>query len=410
MKKSGRCSGLMPTCSHGDWDRTPGECARGFRSRSSWARTSSTWRGRWTTCAHETGRTTAEIPAALDRGRARLFEVRATRPRPHLDDKILTAWNGLMIAACARAARVAGGFVGDEEAGRAHLEAARRAAGFIRRRMWTGRTLSRRYRSGEARIEGYAEDYAYLVAGLIELFQADPDPVWLDWALDLQERQDELFWDAAAGGWFSTSGADPAVLLRLKDDYDGAEPAVSSVSVMNLVMLTHLVAREDWQEKIERTLEFFGERLDTAGRAVPMMAAALSAHTAGVQQVVVVGDDAARRELDRVVAFHYLPFAVVLSVDSRPQQRLAARLPLVAAMNRQAVGRRCTCVVTLHVRRRDDARGACATARTWRLQASGLGRALDGRQCRASAFGASADRRSLGGGWSALPWGTSCVC
>ena len=87
------------------------------------------------------------------------------------------------------------------------------------------RQLLRRYRDGDAGIPAYAEDYAFLIFGLLELFQADGDPAWLEWANDLQGAQDERFWDEADGGWFSTSGDDPAVLLRLKEDYDGAEPS-----------------------------------------------------------------------------------------------------------------------------------------------------------------------------------------
>ena len=101
-------------------------------------------------------------------------------------------------------------------------------------------TLLRRYRQGDASVDGYAEDYAYLIFGLLELFQAGGDPEWLEWALQLQERQDALFWDEVDGGWFSTTGKDPSVLLRLKEDYDGAEPAASSVSVLNLLTLAHL--------------------------------------------------------------------------------------------------------------------------------------------------------------------------
>ena len=323
-----------------------------IRSRSSWARTSSTWRGRWTTWhTRPAGRRPKFEPPSIAGARG-CFDVRATRPRPHLDDKILTAWNGLMIAACARAARVAGGFVGDEEAGRAHLEAARRAAGFIRRRMWTGRTLWRRYRSGETRIEGYAEDYAYLVAGLIGLFQADPNPVWLDWALDAPRASGRAV--LGCGGWRLVQherGGNPDVLLRLKDDYDGAEPAVSSVSVMNLVMLTHIVAREGWQEKIERTLELFGERLDTAGRAVPMMAAALSAHTAGVQQVVVVAmtPRAASSLVWSLFTICRLPSSSVLIRRRRGGWPRGCRS--WQRCDRQAVGRRRTCVGTSRVRR-----------------------------------------------------------
>ena len=94
--------------------------------------------------------------------------------------------------------------------------------------MWVEGRLPRRYRDGDAAIEVYAEDYAFLVSGLLELFQAGGDPQWLEWALTLQAQQDDRFWDAQDGGWFSTTGEDPTVLLRLKEDYDGAEPAASS--------------------------------------------------------------------------------------------------------------------------------------------------------------------------------------
>ena len=145
-----------------------------------------------------------------------------------------------------------------------YLEAARRAAGFLRERMWSAgsRTLLRRFRDGHAEIEAYAEDYACLIFGLLELFQTDVDPVWLEWAIALQERQDELFWDEAGGGWFSTTGRDPSVLLRMKEEYDGAEPTASSVSVLNLLVLSHLVDDARWADRIERTLRLFGTRLE----------------------------------------------------------------------------------------------------------------------------------------------------
>jgi uncharacterized protein len=294
------------------------------------------------------GMTPAEAASALEEARLTMFRARLARPRPHLDDKILTAWNGLMIAAFARAARVIRGLGADGRgAGEHFLEAATRAAAFIRERMWNDRsaTLLRRFRNGDAAIDGYAEDYAYLIFGLLELFQADPDPQWLDWARRLQRRQDELFWDEADAGWFSTTGRDPSVLLRMKEDYDGAEPTASSVSVHNLLLLAHLVDDPTWKDRVDRTLRLFGARLEQIGRAIPMMAAALSMYHAGVQQVVVVrgdtgaggaggarGDDDAAA-LERAVALRYLPFAIVLTVSPEQQQRLAAAVPLVAAMS-----------------------------------------------------------------------------
>jgi len=240
---------------------------------------------------------------------------------------VLTAWNGLMIGALARAGRVL-------PHGERYVKAARRAAAFIEARMYRNGRLLRRYREGEAAIEGYAEDYAYLIFGLLELFEAEGDPHWLSWALDLQRTQDELFWDPVDGGWFSTTGRDASVLLRLKEDYDGAEPAASSVSVLNLLALSHLTADPGMAEKIEKTFGAFAERLTQLGRAVPMMLAALSTYHAGVPQVVVSGpsDRDDTRALVDVVRSRYLPNAVVLRVDPRRQAEMATLLPWIEAM------------------------------------------------------------------------------
>ena len=279
-----------------------------------------------------TGRTADDIAAALGAARKTLFDARAARPRPHLDDKVLAAWNGLMIAALARAAHVLDGVPAERS-----LQAASRAAAFARERLWDPArgVLRRRARGGAVSIDGYAEDYACLVWGLLELFQTSGDPAWLDWAVELQARQDALFWDAEGGGWFATTGDDPSVLLRVKEEYDGAEPAASSVTVENLITLTHLRGDPDAAARAETTLGRFGTRLGQAARAVPLMMAALVRHHAPATQVVIVGepDAAETRALERVVAGRYLPFAVRLRVTPGERQaRLAERLPFVGAM------------------------------------------------------------------------------
>jgi uncharacterized protein YyaL (SSP411 family) len=285
--------------------------------------------------AQRTGRREDEVAGALRTARLRLFEAQLDRPRPQLDDKVLTSWNGLMIAAFSRMARALPGLSDDGLVGAApYLRAAQRAASFIRDRLWladTG-TLLRRFRAGHAEIDGYAEDHAYLIFGLLELFQADGDPGWLEWAVTLQRRQDELFWDEADGGWFSTTGRDRSVLLRMKEDYDGAEPTASSVSVLNLLTLSHLIDNSQWAERVERTLRLFGARLEQIGRAVPMMAAALSTALAGLQQIVLAGEEPARQELARVVARRYLPFAVTIPIRDEHRDRLAALMPFLTAM------------------------------------------------------------------------------
>jgi uncharacterized protein len=277
---------------------------------------------------------------ALERARVIMFAARNQRPRPRLDDKVLTAWNGLMIAACARASR---GLVAsrDDAGGRAArlgLDAGRSAARFIRARLWNQQagTLQRRFRDGRAGVDAYCEDYAYLVWGLLELFQADGEPDWLRWAIQLQDRQNALFWDDAEGGWFSTTGTDASVLLRLKEDYDGAEPAAGSIAALNELVLAHLVGGDDRRERAARTLARFGPRLGEMARSVPMMACALEAWHAALQQVVVVGepDDPSTRALHDAISARYLPFAIVVPVTpGEPQRQVADLLPWIAAMS-----------------------------------------------------------------------------
>jgi uncharacterized protein YyaL (SSP411 family) len=285
--------------------------------------------------ATEFGMTSESVSDALAGARLLLFQARLSRPHPHLDDKVLTAWNGLMIAAFARAAKVLRALV---EEGRTHgqqyLDAARRAARFVRASLWddSRKVLLRRYRDGHAGIDGYAEDYAYLIFGLLELFQADPSAEWLDWAVELQQRQDELFWDDAAGGWFSTTGQDPTVLLRMKEEYDGAEPSASAVSMWNLLVLSHLHQQAEWPGRIERTLRLFAPRLSEMGRAVPMMAAAYEMYLAGVSQVVVAGDGEAADALFDAAAGPYRPFTLTLAVPDAARAGLAASAPFLALM------------------------------------------------------------------------------
>ena len=289
--------------------------------------------------AVRTGQTEAEVTAALSRIRQTLFDARASRPRPHLDDKVLTGWNGLMIAGFARAARV----LPRSQRADSYRKAARKAATFVRAMLWrdADATLLRRYREGEAGIAAYAEDYAYLIWGVLELFQATGEADWLEWALTLQRRQDELFWDPDGGAWFSTTGQDPTVLLRLKEDYDGAEPSASSVSALNVLTLASLTGDDGHRKRAERTLARYGSRAGAAGRVIPMMLCALSQWHAPSMQIVVVGGRTAQavQELEAEIAAHYRPFAVQVPVDpDGGRDRLRTLLPFVDGMQAHGGG------------------------------------------------------------------------
>src|SRR5918993_331672 len=149
-----------------------------------------------------------EIIRDLRTIRQRLHTHRGVRPRPRLDDKVLTAWNGLTIAAFARAARQ---LRNQSPHASTWLHAAERAAQFLRDNLWDANrgTLRRRWRAGDAAIDGYAEDYACLGWGLLELFEATGEASWLEWARDLQAQLDDRFWDDVAGGWGFYTGEGP---------------------------------------------------------------------------------------------------------------------------------------------------------------------------------------------------------
>ena len=218
-----------------------------IRSRSSPARTCSTS----PRSVDELGRRVRQ-PADGGRrrpGRARGWRcsrARLERPRPHLDDKVLTAWNGLMIAAFARMAAQASAARRRRRSAGAAVSRRGAARGDVHPRAH----VERRHRgrccaaiaTATPSIEAYAEDYAYLDLRAARAVPGRPGARrGSSGRSTLQHRQDELFWDEADGGWFSTTGRDPSVLLRMKEDYDGAEPTASSVSVLNLLMLSHLV-------------------------------------------------------------------------------------------------------------------------------------------------------------------------
>ncbi len=267
----------------------------------------------------------------LASARAKLLAVRNRRPRPHLDDKIITAWNGLMISAFARAAQV----LGDD----AHLATARHAAGFIRQSLFREKegVLLRSYRQGAAPVEGFADDYAFLIQGLLDLYAAGFDLADLRWAEQLQARQDELFLDRETGGYFSSGAHDPNVLLRMKEDHDGAEPSASSVSALNLARLATLTGRDELRAQAAATVAAFGasaqpERL---AQTMPLLLAALDTLSEEPRQIVIAGHPGQpdTRALLRTVHAQFLPGEVLLLADGGPRQReLARRLPFLESM------------------------------------------------------------------------------
>ena len=263
----------------------------------------------------------ADLSADLAAWREKLLALRDQRPRPHLDDKIITAWNGLMISAFARGAQI----LDDPQ----YLGSAQKAAHFIREHLWKNGQLLRSYREGASEVGGFCDDYAALIQGLLDLYEADFDIAWLQWAIELQAKQDALFLDTEHGGYFSVTKDAPNILLRMKEDYDGAEPSPNSVAALNLLRLTQITGQKDYTDRATAILHAFADQLSRAPTALPQMLVALDSSLAKPRQIVIAGPPAAEatRALLREVHKHYIPDKIVLLADGGPgQQWLAERL------------------------------------------------------------------------------------
>jgi len=253
----------------------------------------------------------------LRQSREKLFAIRSKRPRPHLDDKIIAAWNGLMISAYARAAQIL-----DEPR---YLKSATLATNFVRAHLWddSKKTLYRSYREGRGRVEGFADDYAFVIHGLLDLYEASFDIEWLKFAIELQETQDRLFFDGKNGGYFSTSGKDESVVLRMKDDNDSAEPAASSVAAHNLLRLAQIRDRKQWEERAEKTISAFRTTLSRFPSAMPQILVALDFSSRKPRQIVIAGkkDAPETKALLSEVHRHFLPTTILLVADGAEGQK-----------------------------------------------------------------------------------------
>ena len=218
----------------------------------------------------------ADVKALKDK----LLRIREKRERPFKDDKVLTAWNGLMISALAKAAQV----LQDEE----YLKAAQNSAQFIKENLYEKGKLGRRFREGEAKFTASLDDYAYLIQGLIDLYESDFDEQWLSWANELQKKQDEIFWDKKTGGYyFSEEGS----LLpgRNKRFDDNARPNSNAVSALNLLWLFNFTLHQPYREKAKAIFILAGEMMSRSHNAFAQMLIALDFYLDRSKEVVVVG-------------------------------------------------------------------------------------------------------------------------
>ncbi|XP_005092543.1 spermatogenesis-associated protein 20 isoform X2 [Aplysia californica] len=279
-----------------------------------------------------------EVMVALKKCQEILFQARQERPRPHLDNKMVSAWNGLMISGFAKGAQA----LSDPTLVTRAVGAAR----FLKENMFvseTGILLRSSYTSesdGVSQIskpiEGFADDYAFVIRGLLDLYEACYDEQWLEWAEQLQRKQNELFWDEEDGAYFSSAEGDSSIVLRMKDDQDGAEPSANSVSAMNLLRLAAMLNDRELHGKAERIFRVFSERLEKVPIAVPELASALMFYHATPKQIVVVGDKDSEdtQNLLKVVHSNFLPNKVLLLSSGQADSFVGHHLEIISQLTK----------------------------------------------------------------------------
>jgi uncharacterized protein len=246
--------------------------------------------------------------ALLQSATKKMMTARSGRVRPHLDDKILSSWNGMMLGAVARAYAV----LGDK----AYLDMAERDLGFLQRRLWDEKTktLYHRWRDGERDSVQLLDAYANLLAGVIDLYEATLAPRHLQFANDLAESMVTRFYDAARGGFWQSAANSTDLIMRVKDEYDGAEPSGNSVATLALLKLSAITEHKAFREASEKTLHLFGDKLHRVPQAVPHLLLGLDFWLEEPRRVVVAGDPTTEEGRNLLRAAHsvYQPHKVVL--------------------------------------------------------------------------------------------------
>ena len=260
--------------------------------------------------------------ALLKSAKEKMFAVRAKRVRPHLDDKVLASWNGLMLGSIVRAYAV----LGEQK----YLDVARKNLAFLQAKLWDAqsKTLYHRWRDGQRDSVQLLEGYAFLLSGVLELYQATVEPHELEFAIALAESMIEKFFDKENGGFWQSAASASDLILRVKEDYDGAEPSGNSVAILVLLKLGKITERKDFTEAAEKSLRLFSDRLQQLPQAVPYMLQALSFSLEEPKRVVISGEtkDADFSKLLRAAHSVYQPNKVVLGTAG-PVESFAKTLP-----------------------------------------------------------------------------------
>lgn len=266
--------------------------------------------------------TSESFLALIRECRELLYDEREKRVHPFKDDKILTAWNALMVAAMAKAAQV----LHKQE----YLAAAEKTLAFLQQRLMdkNGRLLAR-FRESEAAFPAYLDDYAFLLWAWLEIYEASFNPDYLVKAVELSHEMKRLFWDEKNGGFFFYGSDGEDLIIRPKEIYDGAIPSGNSVAAHMLLKLARITEDPDLSAMVEKQLHFFAAEVDKHPRAYTYFLIAVDYHLAVPQHIIIAGDenDPATKSMLKTVGSRFLPYAVVLFNNPRQQQALAEISP-----------------------------------------------------------------------------------
>ena len=257
--------------------------------------------------AEHFGKSTDEIQKIIELAQKKLFSIRAKRPRPHLDDKILSDWNGLMISSLAFGGKV----LGESR----YVEAAQKAMQFIEGKLMTkdGKLLHR-YRDGDAAILGNLDDYAFVVYALLDLYEATFQWDYLKLADQLSRDMIDRFWDKEKGGFFFTAHDAEDLLFRAKEIYDGALPSGNSLAALNLIRLYHMTLQPEWQKKVDDLFKAFGQDIEGHPSAYAQMLIAFDFCLGPSQEIVIADarDTSSAEAMHKEIYKYFIPNKVVI--------------------------------------------------------------------------------------------------
>ena len=289
--------------------------------------------------ALEHGITEGELASLISRAKPLLLEAREKRVHPLLDDKVIASWNGLMLRAFA-------------EAGAAlkrpdYLAAASANATFIHDRMFADGRLLRTYREGQAKLQGYLEDYAFVADGYLALYEATFQRVWLDRSVQLADTMIELFWDEEVGGFYDTGAEHETLVTRPRDVFDNAQPCGGSVASEILLRLAIITGNEDYNLKGSRPLRSLSRLMTQAPGGAAYWLGVLDFYVSLPKEIAVIGgsEDPGTTALLDTVFGSYLPNKVLVGLDPEQEQPSQAEESIPLLENRGMIGGKPTAYV-----------------------------------------------------------------